>query len=55
MLESRRVPAAGQYRLKVSLEGELSWESFYLDPRTAQRKLLSTLEGLRVSVCARGG
>jgi len=30
---------AGRYRLKLSLEGELLWRSFYLFPRAAQQRL----------------
>jgi hypothetical protein len=38
----------GRYRLKVNLEGQLSWTSFALSPRTEQKKLLATLEAQRI-------
>jgi eukaryotic-like serine/threonine-protein kinase len=41
---------AGQYRLKLSLEGELYWKSFSLEPRTAQRRQLATARALEVGV-----
>ncbi|MGA2479488.1 MAG: serine/threonine-protein kinase, partial [Spirochaetia bacterium] len=41
---------AGRYRLKASLEGQLFWISFALDPRAVQRKTLSTLEARRITV-----
>ena len=51
VLESDRLYLPpGSYRLKVNLEDELAWYSFDLVPRTAQRELLSTLEGLRITV-----
>jgi hypothetical protein len=51
VLESRKLYfPPGQYRLKFSLEGELYWNSFYLNPRTAQRRLLATSEGQQVLV-----
>jgi tRNA A-37 threonylcarbamoyl transferase component Bud32 len=56
VLESDRLYLpAGRYRLKVSLENELAWYSFDLEPRSVQRKLLSTLEGLRISVSHAAG
>ncbi len=55
-LESRRLYLpAGAYRLKVSLENEVSWFSFDLKPRTVQREQLSTLEGLRIVIEHAGG
>ena len=49
MLESRKLYLpAGQYRLKFSLEGELYWESFYLNPRTAQRRALASAKAQEV-------
>jgi hypothetical protein len=51
VLESRKLfLPAGQYRLKFSLEGELYWESFYLSPRTAQRRALSSAKAQEVSI-----
>jgi serine/threonine-protein kinase len=41
---------AGRYRMKVSLESELFWSSFYLAPRVVQKKLSSTMDGLQVAV-----
>ncbi len=51
VLESRKLYLpAGQYRLKVSLEGELYWESFYLNPRTAQRRALASAKAQEVAI-----
>jgi len=51
VLESRKLYLpAGQYRLKFSLEGELYWESFYLNPRTAQRRNLASAKAQEVSI-----
>jgi tRNA A-37 threonylcarbamoyl transferase component Bud32 len=51
VLESRKLYLpVGQYRLKFSLEGELYWKSFYLGPRTAQRRALSTANAQEVSI-----
>jgi hypothetical protein len=51
VIQSKRIYLpAGRYRLKVNLEGQLFWSSFDLSPRTVQRKLLSTLEGQRITV-----
>ena len=56
VLESDRLYLpAGRYRLKVSLENDLVWYSFDLEPRSVQRQLLSTLEGLRISVSHAAG
>jgi eukaryotic-like serine/threonine-protein kinase len=41
---------AGRYRLKASLEGQLTWMSFTLAPRTTQRETLATLNGRRITV-----
>jgi serine/threonine-protein kinase len=50
-LESRKLYLpAGRYRLKINLEGQLSWFSFSLWPRTTQRRLLSSLEAQRFIV-----
>jgi hypothetical protein len=40
----------GRYRLKVNLEGQLSWTSFALNPRTEQKKLLATVDGQRITL-----
>jgi serine/threonine protein kinase len=51
VIESKRIYLpAGRYRLKVNLEGQLYWSSFTLSPRSVQRKLLSTLDGQRITV-----
>jgi hypothetical protein len=36
---------AGRYRLKLSLEGQLLWRSFYLFPRAAQQRLFPSGKG----------
>jgi serine/threonine-protein kinase len=41
---------AGRYRLKVSLENELSWSAFTLAPRVVQRRLMSTADAMRITV-----
>ncbi len=41
---------AGRYRLKISLEGQLYWISFTLNPRSLQRKSLSTIDAQRIIV-----
>jgi len=46
---------AGRYRVKVSLEGELFWSAFTLAPRVVQRRLLSTVDGMRITVRQRSG
>jgi eukaryotic-like serine/threonine-protein kinase len=54
-ISSRRLYLeAGRYRLKASLEGQLFWISFQLDPRTAQKKTLATLAGRRISLRLQG-
>jgi serine/threonine-protein kinase len=56
VLESRRLYLPpGQYRLKFSLEGELYWSSFFLNPLTAQRRLLATSGGQQVLIRLGGG
>jgi len=51
VMESRKLYLeAGQYRLKFSLEGELHWQSFFLNPRTAQRRLLATARAQQVAI-----
>jgi serine/threonine-protein kinase len=51
VLESRKLYLpAGHYRLKFSLEGELYWESFYLNPRTAQRRALTSAKAQEVAI-----
>ena len=49
ILETRRhyLPP-GHYRMKISLENEVFWETFYLAPRTVQRGTSTAAEGLRV-------
>ncbi len=38
-LESRKVYLeSGKYRLKINIEGELFWESFFLNPREVQKR-----------------
>ena len=55
-LESRRLYLpAGRYRISMGLEGELSWRSFTLRPRTEQRKLLATLNGQGIDFEPGGG
>ena len=50
-LESRKVYLpVGRYRLKVSLEGDLIWSSFILAPRVLQKRVLSTVDGMHVTV-----
>jgi eukaryotic-like serine/threonine-protein kinase len=50
-LESARIYVTpGRYRLKVSADGEVTWASFAVDPRTEQRKSLDTIAGRRVEV-----
>jgi serine/threonine-protein kinase len=41
---------AGRYRLKVSLENELSWSAFTLAPRAVQKRLMSTVDGMRITI-----
>ena len=49
IFESRRLYLpAGRYRISMGLEGEMSWRSFTVRPRTEQRKLLATLNGQRI-------
>jgi hypothetical protein len=51
VLESRKLYLEeGQYRLKLSLEGELYWESFFLSPRLAQRRLLASASTQEVAI-----
>lgn len=50
-LESRRIYLPeGRYRLKLTVDGELAWHSFYLPPRTEQRKHLDTVVEKRIEV-----
>jgi serine/threonine-protein kinase len=46
---------AGRYRMKVSLEGGLFWSAFTLAPRVVQRRLMSTVDGMRITVRQRSG
>jgi hypothetical protein len=51
VLKSRKLYLEeGQYRLKLSLEGELYWESFFLSPRLAQRRLLASASAQEVAI-----
>ena len=51
VLESRKLYLEeGQYRLKLSLEGELYWRSFFLAPRSAQRRLLGTASAQEIAI-----
>lgn len=51
VLESRKLYLPpGPYRLKLSLEGELYWRSFFLNPRTVQRRFLASSEAQQVTV-----
>jgi len=51
VLESQRVYVeAGAYRLKVTAENELYWESFLLQPRSVQRDAAVTQNGRVISV-----
>jgi serine/threonine-protein kinase len=48
-LESRRAYLPeGRYRVKLMVEGELAWFSFYLQPRVEQRKHLDTVGEKRI-------
>ncbi|MBN2551734.1 MAG: serine/threonine protein kinase [Spirochaetales bacterium] len=50
-LESERVYlATGRYRLKVNLEGQLHWRSFFLGSRTYQKQHLDTASGKRLEI-----
>ena len=46
---------AGRYRMKVSLEGQLLWSSFILAPRVVQKRLFSTVDGLRITATQGSG
>lgn len=51
VLESQRLYLeSGRYRLKVNLEGQLHWESFFLMPREAQAAQISTTDGQRIAL-----
>lgn len=51
LIESKRLfLPAGEYRLKVSLENQLYWTSFLLNPRSDQRKLFSTADALHIVI-----
>ncbi len=50
-MESPRVYLpAGRYRLKMSVDGELTWVSFFLPPRDEQRRHFDTVEEERIEV-----
>jgi len=51
VLESERLYLeTGRYRLKVNLEGQLHWESFFLGSRTFQKQHLDTSAGRRLQI-----
>jgi len=50
-LESERMYLeTGRYRLKVNLEGQLHWESFFLGSRAFQKQHLDTSAGRRLQI-----
>ena len=51
VLESERLYLeTGRYRLKVNLEGQLHWESFFLASRRLQKQHLDTSAGRRLEI-----
>ena len=51
ILESERLYLeTGRYRLKVNLEGQLHWESFFLGSRSLQKQHLDTSSGKRLEI-----
>jgi tRNA A-37 threonylcarbamoyl transferase component Bud32 len=51
LLESERLYLeTGRYRLKVNLEGQLHWESFFLGSRKLQKQHLDTSAGRRLEI-----
>lgn len=51
VLESERLYLqTGRYRIKVNLEGQLHWESFFLGTRTFQKQHLDTSVGRRLQI-----
>jgi serine/threonine protein kinase len=51
VLESERLYLrTGRYRLKVNLEGQLHWESFFLGSRRLQKQHLDTSAGRRLQI-----
>jgi hypothetical protein len=51
ILESERLYLeTGRYRLKVNLEGQLLWESFFLGSRTLQKQHLDTSAAKRLEI-----
>jgi tRNA A-37 threonylcarbamoyl transferase component Bud32 len=51
LLESERLYLeTGRYRIKVNLEGQLHWESFFLGSRTFQKQHLDTSAGRRLEI-----
>jgi hypothetical protein len=51
VLESERMYLeTGRYRLKVNLEGQLHWESFFLGSRRLQKQHLDTSAGRRLEI-----
>ncbi len=50
-IESRKLYLeTGKYRLKINLEGQLYWDSFFLAPRSIQRQLPGTSAGRMVQI-----
>jgi hypothetical protein len=51
VLESERLYLeTGRYRLKINLEGQLHWESFFLGSRRLQKQHLDTSAGRRLKI-----
>ncbi len=51
LLESERLYLeTGRYRLKVNLEGQLHWESFFLGSRSLQKQHLDTSSGQHIEI-----
>jgi len=51
LLESERLYLeTGRYRLKVNLEGQLRWESFFLGSRSLQKQHLDTSSGQHIEI-----
>jgi serine/threonine-protein kinase len=51
LLESERLYLeTGRYRLKVNLEGQLHWESFFLGSRSLQKQHLDTSAAQRIEI-----
>jgi hypothetical protein len=51
LLDSERLYLeTGRYRLKVNLEGQLHWESFFLGSRSLQKQHLDTSSGQHIEI-----